>query len=65
MKQENVTNNIFTFEELPEETQEKIIEKWRENNLDYEWWNYVYSDFERLTIMNFMKTEHYTKRGLL
>lgn len=39
-----VETEVFKFDELSEEAQETAIEKFRENNLDYEWWEYIYAD---------------------
>lgn len=40
----NHTLDIYEFSELSEEAQERAIEKFREHNLDYEWWDFVYYD---------------------
>lgn len=43
-----VETEIFTFDELSEDAQEKAREWYRQGNLDYEWWDTVYSDFETI-----------------
>jgi hypothetical protein len=39
---------VYKFNELPKDAQQKAIEKFRETNLDYEWYDYVYDDFKTL-----------------
>jgi len=46
MRQETI--NIYEFSELSEESQEKAIEKFREHNLDYEWWDFIYEDAKEI-----------------
>jgi len=46
MRQEIV--NIYQFSELEEEAQEKAIEKFREHNLDYKWWDFTYDDAKEI-----------------
>lgn len=36
--------NIYTFEELPEKTRDKVLDKLREWNVDCDWWYSVYED---------------------
>lgn len=40
--------NIYQFSELSEEAKQKAIEAYRENNLDYDWYDSVYQDFKML-----------------
>ena len=35
---------VYTFDELSALGKEKALEKFREHNLDYEWWDCVYED---------------------
>jgi len=37
---------LYKFEELEEEQQEKIIEKYYDINLDYDWWDFLYYEFK-------------------
>lgn len=34
--------NVYKFEELPLEGQKKAIDRYRDINTDYEWWEFVY-----------------------
>lgn len=43
-----ITTKVYTFDELPEEVQEKIIEKW--GNTNYDWWEFTYDDAERVGV---------------
>jgi hypothetical protein len=43
-----VETEIFTFDELSDDAQEKASEWYRQANLDYEWWDTVYSDLETI-----------------
>jgi len=43
-----ITTKVYTFDELPEATQDKIIKKW--DNADYDWWERVYEDSERVGV---------------
>ena len=36
--------NVYSFEELSESAKEKAREWYRNGNLDYEWWDFVYED---------------------
>jgi len=58
MRTETKTIKIYKFEELPESIQEKVIEKFRENNLDYDWWNCIYDDFITICAILGIETEH-------
>jgi len=40
--------NLYKFEELSEETQQKVLEKLWDLNVDYDWWQYIYEDAERI-----------------
>lgn len=39
-----VKTEVFKFAELSEEAQETAIERYREGNLDYDWWDCTYDD---------------------
>lgn len=39
---------VYEFDELPDSSKEAAIEKFRENNLDYEWWDYIYEDARKI-----------------
>lgn len=41
---ETRTYTVYKFHELPENVQEKAIEKLSDINVDYEWWDFVYED---------------------
>ena len=43
-----ITTRVFTFDELPLEVQDKIIEYWDSPN--YAWWESVYEDAERVGV---------------
>ena len=38
----------FTFDELDDRAKEKARDKFRENNLDYDWWDTVYGDAQKI-----------------
>ena len=44
MRVDTVNTEVFKFDELSEKAQETAIERYREGNLDYEWWDFVYED---------------------
>jgi hypothetical protein len=39
---------LYKFNELPEEVQEKAIEKYFDINVDYDWWDFTYEDAENI-----------------
>lgn len=43
-----IETKVYKFEELNEEAQEKAIEKLYDINVDYDWWDGVYMDAERI-----------------
>ena len=55
MRVETTTRNIYTWDELNDEQQEKAIEKLWDLNVDYDWWDGVYEDASSvgLTISGF------------
>lgn len=44
MRTETVTREIFTFDELSEEAQQKAIDNNRDINTGHEWWEWDYED---------------------
>lgn len=39
---------VYKFDELAENVQEKVLEKYYDINVDYEWWQFVYEDAENV-----------------
>lgn len=48
MRTITTTINIYTFDELDDRAKEKARGWYREGALDYEWWDSVYEDAERV-----------------
>jgi hypothetical protein len=48
MRQETI--NIFTFEELSEEAQEKVLQEFSGINVNYEWWEFIYDDAKNVGV---------------
>ena len=46
MREETI--KIYKFDELTEEVKEKVLEKYWDINLDYEWWQYAFEDARRI-----------------
>jgi hypothetical protein len=44
------TYKVYKFKELDEETKQKAIENLYDINVDYEWWQFIYEDAERIGI---------------
>lgn len=42
---ETKTIQVFEFKELEDEVKEKVLDKHREINLDYDWWDFIIEDF--------------------
>lgn len=40
MKTITTTKTVYKYDELPEESKEKVLEKHYDINVDYEWWDY-------------------------
>ena len=38
------TYNVYKFDELPEESQQKVLDNYRTRNVDYAWWEWTYED---------------------
>lgn len=45
-----ITINLYTFEELSEEAKQKAINSLADINTDFEWWDFIYEDAERVGI---------------
>ena len=51
---------VYTFDELSEQAKEKAREQWREDGLDYKWWDDVYDDHkEKIKEVGFEVTKMY------
>lgn len=48
MRTEIIERKLCTFEELPEDIQEKAIEKLWDINVNFDWWENVYEDAETI-----------------
>jgi hypothetical protein len=59
-RQDTVTTTVYTYAELSDEAKEKARDRYRENNLDYEWWDSVYED--AVTMAALMGIEIDTRR---
>lgn len=44
VKMETKTYKVYKFNELPEESKEKVIQNYSDINVDYEWWDCTYDD---------------------
>jgi hypothetical protein len=62
MKTITKTYNVYKFDELTEEAKQKAIEKLRDINVDYEWWEYDYEDANiaglQITSFNLDRNRH-------
>ena len=43
-----VTKTIYTFDELSDEAKERAINDWNAEGLEYDWWEFVYSDAKEI-----------------
>jgi len=50
MRFETHTETYYCFKELPDDIQEKAIESLRDLNVDYEWWDHIYSELEEIGV---------------
>jgi hypothetical protein len=50
MRTITTTTDVYTFEELSEESKEKAIENLWDINLNYDWWEFTYDDAENVGI---------------
>jgi hypothetical protein len=41
---------VYSFDELSEEVQDKVVEKFSDFNVDYDWWDHIYQDADRIGI---------------
>ena len=48
MRTETITYEIFKFDELSPDVQEKVIDRNWDWNVDHDWWEYVYEDAEHV-----------------
>lgn len=46
-----VTTNVYKFEELDDRAKEKARDWYRQNALDYDWWDSVYEDAKQIGII--------------
>lgn len=62
-----VTITLYKFDELPAKVQEKVISKYSNINVDYDWWDYIYDDAWNinLKIKEFDLDRKYDIRGSL
>lgn len=44
------TINIYSYTELSDKAAEKARDNWRQTQLDYDWWEFIYDDAERVGI---------------
>ena len=44
-----IITTVYTFDELSDKAKEKAREWYREGALDYEWWDYIFDDFQTIT----------------
>ena len=40
-----ITINAYSVSELPEDTKRKLLDKFRDINVDHEWWDCSYDEF--------------------
>lgn len=43
-----ITKTLYSFEELSEEAKEKVLDKFYDINVDYDWWQFTYEDAENI-----------------
>ena len=43
-----IETTVFTFDELTEAARERARAWYRDGNLDYDWWSFVYDDFSAI-----------------
>lgn len=64
MREETVTTKIYKFDELSENAKEKAREWFRQGALDYEWWDCIYDDAERIGLkISHFDTDHHDIGG--
>lgn len=42
------TVTLYKFSELSDKAKERVRTYWREHYLDYDWWDFIYDDFEHI-----------------
>jgi len=50
MRTETIIKKIYTFDELPEETQQRVLANLYSINVDHEWWENVYEDANQISM---------------
>lgn len=67
MRQETTTRTLYQYDELSEKAKAKARDWYREDALDYEWWDSIYEDAFRagLTITSFDLDRHKGVAGKL
>lgn len=58
-----IETTVWNYEELSEEAKEKARNKWRENGLDYEWWDSVFETVAEAAEMLGIDLRHRTARS--
>jgi len=43
-----IATKVYQFDELSDDVKERARQWWREGGLDYEWWDFIYEDAERI-----------------
>jgi hypothetical protein len=46
MRTETTTRTLYTFDELGDKAKEKALEEYRDINVSYDWWDFIYEDAE-------------------
>jgi hypothetical protein len=47
-KMRTIETTVFTFDELSEEVQEKVLDKYRDWNVDHDWWEFTYDHVKEI-----------------
>lgn len=48
---------VYDFDELSEQAKQKAIEDYRIDGLEYDWWDYIYEDADRIASMMGIEVE--------
>lgn len=48
MRIETITRELYKFDELSEESQEKVLESLYDINVNYDWWEFIFYDAEEI-----------------
>ena len=51
MRTVTTVTKVYKFSELSDDAKETAINAYRENNLDYEWWEYIYDDTKEIAAL--------------